>query len=441
MKNNLKISVFGLGYVGAVSSACLAERGHFVIGVDVDQNKVDLINNGDSPIVEERLDALIKDGIRRGHLQATADSEFAILNSDISLICVGTPSNINGSLDLSYVKRVSSEIGKILSEKNEYHLVVFRSTMLPGSIEEELIPILENHSRKKIGVDFGVGVNPEFLREGTAVYDFYNPPKIVTGAYIESDNKLICSLYKGIDASRSETSIKVAEMIKYTDNSFHGLKVSFGNEIGNICKALGIDSHEVMNIFCQDTKLNLSPYYLKPGFAFGGSCLPKDLRALSYKAKMLDVETPVLNSISRSNDLQIKKTIQYIVSLGKKKIGVLGFSFKAGTDDLRESPIVELIEALLGKGFELSLYDKGVSLAKLHGANKTFIEKHIPHISKLMVDEIGEIVNNSEVIIVGNKSKEFVDVLSSLDEGHYLVDLVRISDEINTKAGYYGICW
>lgn len=436
-----KISIFGLGYVGAVSAACFANESHDVIGVDTNKTKVNIINNGRSPIIEKNLESMISKAVKSGRLRATNDSKDALLNSDISLICVGTPSNSNGSLDLKYVKRVAHEIGLILKGKNEYHIVVARSTMLPGTIENTIIPILEETARKKAGIDFGIAINPEFLRESTAVYDFYNPPKTVIGALKSKDADIIAELYKGIDAPLIKTSIKIAEMVKYVDNSFHALKITFGNEIGNICKALNIDSHAIMNIFCQDTKLNLSPYYFKPGFAFGGSCLPKDVRALIYKAKNLDVDIPVINAIFPSNNQQIKNALHRVIALGKKKIGVLGFAFKAGTDDLRESPIVELIEILLGKGFSIKIYDKNVTLAKLYGANKEFIEKRIPHIAELMVEDIDNILNHSEVVIIGNKSKEFVDILPKLKPEQYVIDLVRISKEIDTRANYDGLCW
>ena len=437
----LKISIFGLGYVGTVSATCLAQEGHYVIGVDPNQTKVDIINSGRSPVIEKDLEPMIANGVKSGRIRAITDSKEAVLNSDVSLVCVGTPSNCNGSLDIKYVEKVSHEIGLALKEKEEYHIVVVRSTMLPGTIENTIIPILENESCKRTDVDFGVAINPEFLRESTSVYDFYNPPKTVIGALKEADAEIVAQLYKGINAPVIKTSIRVAEMVKYTDNVFHALKVTFGNEIGNICKALGIDSHEVMNIFCQDTKLNLSPYYLKPGFAFGGSCLPKDIRALTYKAKTIDINVPILNTIFQSNEQQVKNSIQRVIALEKKKLGILGLAFKAGTDDLRESPIVELVETLLGKGYDIKIYDKQVSLAKLFGANKEFIEKRIPHISKLMVEDINEILNHSEVIIIGNKAKEFVNILPLLRGDQYIIDLVRISEDVKTKAHYDGICW
>jgi GDP-mannose 6-dehydrogenase len=437
----MRLSVFGLGYVGCVSAACFAKDGHTVIGVDVNQTKVEIINNGRSPIVEAGVGELIAEMVSANRLRATNDTTDAVMNSEISLICVGTPSNNNGSLDLTYIKRVCQEIGKALETKKEHHTVVIRSTMLPGTIEGVVIPTLEVYSGKKANRDFGICINPEFLREGTSLQDFYAPPFTLIGADVEETGVSVRRLYTGIDAPIYITSIKAAEMVKYTCNCFHALKVSFANEIGNICKGLGIDSHEVMNIFCQDTKLNLSPYYLKPGFAFGGSCLPKDLRAINYKAKEIDVEIPVLSSILNSNRLQIEKAVNMVLKTGKKKVGVLGLSFKAGTDDLRESPIVVLIETLIGKGFQLAIYDRDVSLARLFGANKEYIEREIPHISQLMRGSITEVLEHSDVLIIGNKAGEFRDVQTNLRSDQTVIDLVRIFDDRVTGENYEGICW
>ncbi len=436
-----KISVFGLGYVGSVSSACLADNGHFIIGVDTNKTKIDIINKGRSPVIEEGLQSLIKKAVDNGKIQASVDGESAVLNSDISFVCVGTPSMSNGSLDLEYLERVAQEIGTHLKNKESYHIIAIRSTVLPGTTENTIVPILEEKSGKKAARDFGLVVNPEFMRESSAVSDFYDPPKTVIGALNKTDADEVAELYENINAPLIKTSISVAEMIKYADNAFHALKVTFSNEIGNICRALNIDSHEVMEIFCQDTKLNLAPYYLKPGFAFGGSCLPKDIRALSYKAKMLDIKVPVLDAILPSNELQIRNTVKRIIALDKKKVGILGFAFKAGTDDLRESPIVELIEILLGKGYEIKIYDKQVSFAKLFGANKEYIEKRIPHISRLMVKDPRDIVNHSEIIIIGSKNSEFEDIFPLLNKEQYVFDLVRITNKTITQAKYIGICW
>jgi len=437
----MRISVFGLGYVGTVCVACFAKEGHQVVGVDVNKDKVDIINSGRSPIVENGLEALITKSVKEGRLTATTNSREATFMSDFSLICVSTPSNNNGSLNLSYIQRVSHDIGTALQEKDDYHIVVVRSTVLPGIVSNTIIPALENASSKKKDIDFGVVVNPEFLRESSSVHDFYNPPKIIVGSLKPSDANAVAELYKGFSAPLIKTSIEVAEMVKYVDNSFHALKVTFANEIGNICKALDIDSHAVMEIFCKDTKLNISPYYLKPGFAFGGSCLPKDVRALTYKASRLDINTPVLNAIIPSNQNQISVGLQRIMSLQKKKVGILGFAFKSGTDDLRESPMVELIESLLGKGYDIRIYDKSVSLAKLYGANKRFIEERIPHISKLMVGTTDDIVSHAEIIVIGNNASEFNDVLHRLRADQHVIDLVRIVEGIDLKTKYDGISW
>jgi len=436
-----RISVLGLGYVGTVMAACLARSGHLVTGVDTNRTKVDIFNQGRSPIIEKNLDSLIAAGVREGRLRATVDGKASILDSDISFICVGTPSNTNGSLDLKFIERATFEIAEVLKDKTGPHIIAIRSTVLPGTTEMTVIPILERVSGKKAGRDFGVIVNPEFLRESSAVDDFYNPPKTVIGALEDRDAERIAAIYHGIEAPLVKTSLRVAEMIKYADNAFHALKVVFSNEMGNICKALDIDSHEVMNIFCRDTKLNLSPYYLKPGFAFGGSCLPKEVRALLYKAKTLDVDVPMLKAVLESNELQVKLAVRHIIHLGKKRIGVLGFAFKAGTDDLRESPIVDLIEILLGKGYPIKIYDQQVSLAKIFGANKEFIEKRIPHIADLMVNDLENMVRNSEVIVIGNKSEEFAGIMPLLREDQHVLDLVRIQETVRTKARYEGICW
>jgi len=438
----MKISVFGLGYVGCVSSACLAKSGHKVTGVDINQTKVDIINSGKSPVVEKDIDEIIKEVTRTGKLISTTDAVKAVHNSEISMICVGTPSKENGSLDLKYVKRVCAEIGTGLGKKDSYHVVVVRSTMLPGSVEGEVIPTLEKTSGKKAGADFGVCMNPEFMREGSSVYDYYHPIMIVIGEVDKRSGDIVEKIYANIDAQFVRTSIKVAEMIKYVNNAFHGLKVCFANEIGNICKKVGIDSHQVMEIFCRDTKLNLSPYYLKPGFAFGGSCLPKDLRALLYKGQREDLRLPLLSSILDSNENQVKMGINLITKTKKKKIGIFGFSFKPGTDDLRESPMVELIETLLGKGYKISIYDKNVSIAKIFGANKQYIEKEIPHISSLMSSSMEKVLRDSEVLVIGNNSKEFEKIPELMREDQILIDLARIVDGKNeTKSKYEGICW
>lgn len=437
----MKISIFGLGYVGAVSAACFAKEGHLVVGVDSAQTKVDLINRGLTPIIEKDVAELIEAATAQGQLRATIDARDAVLNSEISLICVGTPSQLNGSLDLRYVRRVCEEIGLALKEKTSFHVVVNRSTVLPGTMNEAVIPTLEEKSSKRAGVDFGACVNPEFLREGTAVHDFHNPPKTVIGATDPRSESMVAELYARLDVPLIRTDIRTAEMVKYTDNVWHALKIGFANEIGNLCKAQGIDSHRVMEVFCADTKLNLSSYYLKPGFAFGGSCLPKDVRALTYRAKRLDVEVPILNAILPSNDKQVERGLAMILSKGHRRVGVLGYSFKAGTDDLRESPMVEIVERLLGKGYDLRLYDRNVNLAALTGANRDFLLNHIPHISRLAVASVEEVLGFAQTIVIGNGSAEFRDLQGRLTEGQFVIDFARALDPAKIRAGYEGICW
>ena len=436
----MRISIFGLGCVGAVSAGCLADRGHTAVGVDTFQDKVNLINAGNTPIIEKDIGELIETAVSNNQLRATADVNDAINVTEMSMICVGTPSQFNGSLDLSAVRRVCEQIGEALRKKESFHVVVMRSTMLPGTMRELVIPTLEEFSGMKAGTGFGVCNNPEFMREGTAVYDFLNPPKTVIGTLDEKSGEMLASIYAGIEAPLILTEVETAEMVKYADNVWHALKVSFANEIGVICKQVGIDGHKVMDIFCQDEKLNLSPYYMRPGFAFGGSCLPKDVRALTYKGRRLDLDLPVLNSIMPSNAAQLQRGMDLVVRPGKKKIGVLGFSFKAGTDDLRESPIVELIERLIGKGYDIRIYDKNVNIAKLVGANRDYIMNRIPHIAKLMVDDMTEVQDHAEVLVIGNGSEEFLGMESKLNSDQILVDLVRISEQTSSDQ-YHGICW
>ena len=437
----MKISIFGMGYVGAVSAGCLAANGHKIIGVDPVQSKVDLINQGQAPIIEKNIGNYIAEGAKSGFLQATTNACEAVEQTEISFVCVGTPSLLNGNLDLSSIRRVCESIGNAIKKKSGRHVVVIRSTVLPGTMRDVIIPILEKASGKKASENFGVCNNPEFLREGTAVYDFYNPPKTVIGEIDSFSGDLLASLYEKLDAPLIRTDLETAEIVKYVDNCWHALKVGFANEIGNICKAIGADGHRVMDIFCKDTKLNLSSYYMKPGFAFGGSCLPKDLRALTYRARSLDLDLPILNNILVSNARQIEKGLQMILEKGSKKVGVLGVSFKAGTDDLRESPIVEVIERLLGKGYDIKIYDQNVNLAKLVGANRDYILNYIPHISKIMVRSIDEILQHADTIVVGNRSDEFSNILDKVTSGQVVVDLVRISDQPSTEDKYDGICW
>ena len=437
----MKVSVFGLGYVGSVSAASFAADGHTVVGVDVNPDKVASLNEGRSPIVEKGLEDLIRTAAADGSLRATTDTAEAVAATELSLLCVGTPSRKNGSLDLSYLERVCEQIGAALRNKSAYHVVVVRSTVLPGTTHDLVIPTLEKASGKTYGTGFGVTVNPEFLREGTAIYDFRNPPLTLVGHNYASDAAPTEALYARVEAPMVTTSIRTAEMIKYASNTWHALKVCFANEIGNLCKRVDIDSHEVMDIFCRDEKLNLSSYYMKPGFAFGGSCLPKDVRALSYKAKTMDISIPIIDSILPSNQEQIERGIRAVMDKGNKKIGILGFSFKAGTDDLRESPMVELVERLIGKGYDLRVYDTNVRMASIRGANREYILNHIPHISRLMVSTLEEVINHAGTIVIGNGSPEFRDVPRLLGPGQSIVDLVRIAETRSVEGVYDGICW
>lgn len=435
------VSVFGLGYVGCVSAACLAREGHTVVGVDVSRSKVDMINAGTATIVEHGIGELVSAMVSAGRLTATSDVRDAVARTEISLVCVGTPSQANGGLDLEYVRRVASEIGAALATKRGWHVVVIRSTVLPGTTADVVTPILENASGKKAGVDFGVAMNPEFLREGTSIKDFDDPPFTVIGAEDERTANTVAGLYEGLSAPVRVVQLAVAEMVKYACNSFHGLKVAFGNEIGSICKALRVDSHEVMRIFCEDTKLNIAPTYLRPGFAFGGSCLPKDLRALSYRARQLDVDTPVLAAALSSNEVQIARAYEMVRATGSRKVGVLGLAFKAGTDDLRESPIVTLVERMIGKGMQLAIYDGHVSRANLIGANREYIEKEIPHIWSLMRDTVQEVVEFGDVVVIGNGTPEFRGIQPTLRDGQMVVDLVRAFGSKTSHGAYQGVAW
>ncbi|MGE0451158.1 MAG: nucleotide sugar dehydrogenase [Vicinamibacterales bacterium] len=438
----MKVSVFGLGYVGSVSAAAFAADGHDVVGVDVNRDKVAAVTAGRSPIVEPGLDEQLASAVAAGRLRATTNTADAIASTEVSLLCVGTPSRRNGSLDLTYLERVAAEIGREIAKKPSYHVVVVRSTVLPGTTHELVIPALERESGKTYGDGFGVSVNPEFLREGTALSDFRKPPLTLVGHNHAADASGTIALYRSIDAPLVSTSIRVAEMIKYASNTWHALKVCFANEIGNLCKRFSVDSHEVMDVFCRDEKLNLSSYYLKPGFAFGGSCLPKDVRALQYRAKEMDVDVPVISSILPSNRHQIEVAIDQVLQTGKRRIGLLGFSFKAGTDDLRESPLVILAEALLGKGCTLRIYDHNVSVARLVGSNKQYIEEQIPHLSSLLREDIDEVIRDSDVVVVGNRSAEFASAVERCRPDQIVIDLVRLPvPGALLQAEYQGICW
>ncbi len=441
----MRVSVLGLGYVGCVSAACLSNLGHTVVGLDVNPKKLEPINDGKSPIVEPGLQELVGRGVAEGRLSATDDYETAVTDTEISLVCVGTPSMEDGRPNLKYTKRVCQQLADVFAKKDEFHTVIFRSTIPPGTVENELIPVLEQGSGKKEGEGFGVCFNPEFLREASAVQDFHHPPKIVIGETSPGSRAgdALVELYASIEAPLVRTNLKVAEMVKYADNCFHAIKVCFANEIGNLCKGLGVDdSHKVMEIFCLDTQLNLSPYYLKPGFAFGGSCLPKDLRAIVGMSRDLGIECPVLRAVTPSNRLQIERAIDSVRNTGKRRVGVLGMSFKAGTDDLRESPIVEVVGTLIGKGYELSIYDRNISWEALLGSNLGFLEHELPYAQRLKAQTVDEVIERSDVLVVANSSDEFKHVPEKMRDDQILIDLVRIVDDPSKVNGkYVGIAW
>lgn len=438
----MDIAIIGLGYVGCVSAACLASAGHNVVGVDISREKVNLINDGKSPIIEKDIDELVSTSVQAGKLSATTDIAAAIAISELSLICVGTPSRANGSLDLTYIRNSVSDVAKALKDHDAYHVVAIRSTMLPGTLEDVVLPLLEEVSGKKVGDELGLCANPEFLREGTAISDYRNPPFTLVGAWDERSAASLEKLYGDLDQPFLKVEIRVAEMVKYSCNIYHALKVGFANEMGVLCKELQIDSHKVMDIFKQDKVLNISPAYLTPGFAFGGSCLPKDLRAVTQKAKELDVSIPILESVLPSNQLHIERAFKLVQKTGLKKIGILGLSFKAGTDDLRESPIVQLTERLLGKGYEITIYDENVIMANLLGANKQFIEQVIPHLTKLLNNSLDAVLEASDVLIVSQQSKDFGELESKIESRHHIVDLVRAMEpDFESNDQYQGICW
>lgn len=435
----MNISVFGLGYVGCVSLGCLAQNGHTVIGVDSNPSKVDLINAGKATIIEKEIDEIINSQRSLGRIEASTDYRTAVVGTDLSVIAVGTPSSANGHLDLSFVKKVCEQIGSVIKEKSSFHTILIRSTVPPGT-NESLSKAIEEVSNKKIGRDFAVVSNPEFLREGTAVSDYYHPPFTVIGTNDSHAAEVVRELYRQIPGEVIVTRPSVAEMIKYVSNSFHALKVSFANEVGNICKSLGVDSNQVMGIFVKDTNLNISPYYLKPGFAYGGSCLPKDLWGLKALAHDNYVEAIVLESISKSNEIQIKKSIDLIVSQNKKRIGFIGLSFKAGTDDLRNSPAVTVIETLLGKGYQVIVYDKNITLSKLTGTNWRYVQEHLPHLSALLVHDVEELIGGSEVIVLATGEKCILGNSPNLD-GKILVDLTGAGMHYSGAASYVGLSW
>ncbi len=440
--DSARIAVFGLGYVGCVSAACFAERGHRVIGVDVNPDKVAMINAARTTVVEERIGELIEQVVGDGRLTATVDAAEAVRSTDLALVCVGTPSAPGGGLLTEYLERVAEQIGEAIPEAEGRYTVVLRSTMLPGTCEERLVPLLERASGLRAGRDFGVAVNPEFLREGSSVRDFHDPPKTVIGQVDEASGDAVAALYAGLPGPVHRVPVRVAEMTKYADNSFHALKVAFANEIGAISRALGVDSHQVMDIFRADTKLNISPAYLRPGYAFGGSCLPKDVRAILHAARHRDVDLPVLASVLPSNDGQVDRAFDLVEAAGNRRVGLFGLSFKAGTDDLRESPLVTLAERLLGRGYDLLIHDGHVALSRLQGANRAYIAERIPHLERLMAATPEAVAAHGETLIVGSSAPEVRAAVGQAN-GRAIIDLVRLpaEDGLERRDRYAGIAW
>jgi GDP-mannose 6-dehydrogenase len=437
------ISVFGLGYVGTVTAACLAHKGHKVLGVDLSPTKVEAMDAGRSPIVEPRVPAMIEECHRACHLHATMNSAAAVMQTEISFLCVGTPSLRNGKLDLGHIEPVCREIGEALKKKDSFHLVVLRSTVLPGTAETIVVPTLEKASGKRMGRDFGVCVNPEFMREGTAVADFLEPAMTIIGAAMPEHSAILREVYAWAPGRIFETSFRSAEMVKYVCNTWHAVKVGFANEVGTLAKQLGVDAEAVVEIFCADNKLNISPTYLKPGFAFGGSCLPKDVRALTYRARELDLKLPLFESIMPSNEEHLERAVEMVLETGKKKIAMLGLSFKAATDDLRESPQVQLVKRLLGEGRELQIWDDNVSLGRLIGSNREYIEKVIPHIGSLLSSDLEQVVKSAEVVVIGTRGVSKDALKALLRPEQVVLDLVNLEKarRLDTDASYAGICW
>jgi GDP-mannose 6-dehydrogenase len=438
----MNVSIFGLGYVGAVSLACLARDGHRVVGVDIDQAKLDLIAAGRTPVVEEGMVELIAEVVASGRVSVTRDVTDAVHATELSLICVGTPSAPNGSQDQTAIVRLANELGAGLRTKRAGHVVVFRSTLVPGTVEETLRPILERESGKKDGEGFHVCFQPEFLREGSSIRDYDRPPYTIVGANAEPPLAALRALFGHLPCEFHPTSIRAAEMLKYCGNNFHALKITFANEMGRLCEALGVDPFEVMDLLCRDTQLNISRAYLKPGFAFGGSCLPKELRATAYLAKTRDVELPMLAGILASNRLHIERAVEKVLASGSRRVGLVGLSFKAGTDDLRESPLVTLAEHLIGKGLQLLVYDPGVQLSRLLGANRRFIESHLPHIGSLLCEDLQTVIDESDCLVVGMNDAGTARMLKERVRADQVVlDLVNIGRREGLRGKYVGLCW
>ena len=437
-----RISIFGLGYVGAVSLACLARDGHRVIGVDIDPVKLDLIRNRKSPILEEGIQELMHDVVNSGRVSVTADAAQAMRDTELSFVCVGTPSAPNGSQDLTAILRLAEQLGAALAHKDEFHTIVIRSTVQPGTVEDKIEPILERASGKKAGVDFGVCFQPEFLREGSSIRDYDHPPYTIVGGNCEAAVEQVRALFQHLETRFLVTSVRVAETLKMACNAFHALKITFANEIGRVSQSMGIDAHEVMRLVCADKRLNISPAYLKPGFAFGGSCLPKDLRALTNIAKQNDVVLPMLSSLLASNRVHIDHAVDKILKLGRPKVGMLGLSFKTGTDDLRESPLVLVAKRLLGEGCELRIFDPEVQLSRLLGANRSYIDANIPHLGSLLCGSIDEMIDPSDVILVGLQQSVLNDALQArVRPEQFVLDLVNLPNRDLLRCRYEGVCW
>ena len=421
----MRVSVFGLGYVGAVTAACLARAGHEVTGVDVNHEKVAMVNDGASPVVEPGLGDLLAGVVGHGRLRATVSSEKAVAETDLALICVGTPGQANGRPDTSALEQVGREIGQALRGRADPYTVVLRSTVLPGSTDGLLIPALVQGWGRPLDGTVRVAVNPEFMREGSSLHDFAEPPFVLVGCEDPKTAALVSALYHGVQAPLVHTAVRTAEMVKYVSNAFHALKVCFANEIGDVCAAAGADPHEVMRVFLTDRKLNVSEAYLRPGFAFGGSCLPKDLRALLHAGRTGDLSLPLLSAILPSNEVQVRRAVEAVLVTRRRRVGVVGLAFKPGTDDLRESPMVALVETLIGKGLDVRIFDPNVALARLVGANRRYIDEEIPHIASLMTESVDAVVAHGEVLVIGSASDEAQRALSAVRPGQVVVDLTR----------------
>ena len=438
----MKISIFGLGYVGSVSAACLARDGHEVTGVDLNPQKLELLRSGKAPIVEEGIQELTRAAVQSGRLKVTDDTMAAVSQTELSFICVGTPSSTNGSQDLTAVVRVAEAIGAALARKSSFHTVVLRSTVTPGTALDLVRPALEAGSGKRSGTDFGLCFQPEFLREGSSIRDYDHPPFTVAGGDAPDSIEALRKLFGHLPCDFIATDIRTAEALKLVCNAFHALKITFANEVGRIARALEVDGRQLMSLVCRDTRLNISAAYLKPGFAFGGSCLPKDLRALTYLGRERDVATPVLSSILPSNQVHIELIVERVLAEKRRKIGLLGLSFKPGTDDLRESPLVALAERLLGKGMQLTIYDADVSLSRLIGANKQYIEETIPHLGELLTTSADAAIKGAEIVIVGQSLPPLWNALYANGAPEQLViDLVGGADRARISSNYWGVCW